>query len=433
MAHPSFLDVLANLARAQLAKRSEIIEQITDEHPTMQFLGFGKPKGGEGTQYEEPVILDDPQTVAATRQQVNLLTTTRAGAVQSKKWITPWVTLKGGITLDFDTIETTKYSSDSTVLIDTMKRHVKGANRTYGREIANQLWRAAGGTVVAATIHTSSGLVTLSNPSQIHLIHNEECFQAADGESPSDELLGSGSLGFVSTINQEAGTFYVSATSGGTAGTPDGWYNSGSTIYLMKYGITGVGDTAVEMLKGIPQWIPTSAPSATPFCNVVRTYNIAKLSGVRASSTLYSGVTSIAERVRIHSTQMAIFGFKMGKRAYFMNPNVANKLEREMRQNHIWTGSEKNPEFGFESIVYRDATGMKEFVLDADVPESGIWLLDRDGCSLRSFGQLPHVVDTDGQTWRKDVDTDDMGMCLTGKCGFIIPAPGTCGYIPLPT
>ena len=52
---------------------------------------------------------------------------------------------------------------------------------------------------------------------------------------------------------------------------------------------------------------------------------------------------------------------------------------------------------------------------------------------MRRFGKLPQVVDWDGNESRLAAGTDDLEHRLTAKVGFIVRAPGACGYISLPT
>ena len=74
-----------------------------------------------------------------------------------------------------------------------------------------------------------------------------------------------GALGYVIAVDTSAGTVTVSATAGGSAGTPTDW--STSFPYLAVYGDVnfasgGLGSSLMLKLAGFGAWIPATAPTS---------------------------------------------------------------------------------------------------------------------------------------------------------------------------
>ena len=216
MAGASFFTTMTEFIETHLV-RKDFVKATKRENATLAFIPQDQSADGSG--YEEPIILSDPNTVAATRAQVQFLQEQAAGSLMGKRWLVPWAELKSGIKVDYKTWLIGKESYDrgngvSSVFLDALKDNIKGAAQSWGRNINDML--CGGSSMLKAVGTISSGVITLASKEDVWKFQHNEVLQAADGEAVGSVLLGAGSVGHIFKIDPDAGTISVATTSGST-------------------------------------------------------------------------------------------------------------------------------------------------------------------------------------------------------------------------
>lgn len=433
MAYANFTSALSAFIRGQVGTedREKIVRMYKWENPTLAIVDTDEK--GQGSQYEEHLFLDTLSTTANTRSQVQALQQTSAGTMLGKKWVVPWGNLKGGVLLDGDAIMTAKAEAakgklaDQTVFLDYVKEHTEGAIKSMGRNLEQLLWAGTGASMGSFTI--STGVCTFTYEEEVLRFQLGQAIQASDGVAVGSVLLGAGSVGYVIKKDPDNKQITVSTTPDGSAGTPSGWTG---TMYAMRYGEFGAGADPTVIIYGLPLWVPTSAPSGA-FCGITRTNYPYELGGVRLTSAEAAG--GIEKRITRFMTKMDLYGFKMpgGKRKLLMNPYNIEMLATALEAKGVRLNPETDKEFGYSKVTWTGVAGTIEIVSVPLCPRGGAWLVDTKAMRMRSFGKFPQVVDWDGNESRLAAGTDDLEHRLTAKVGFIVRAPGACGYISLPT
>lgn len=139
-------------------------------------------------------------------------------------------------------------TTDRESFIRSASAIVDGTMRTATNRLASALFRSGTGSI-GSIGSISSGVITLADAQQVTQFEKNQVLQANatdGGGSPR------AALGYVIARNAVAGTVTVSATFGGSAGTPTGWTTGD---YLLMQGDNN------GKLKGLAAWVPSTAPS----------------------------------------------------------------------------------------------------------------------------------------------------------------------------
>jgi hypothetical protein len=228
-------------------------------------------------------------------------------------------------------------------------------------------------------------------------------------------------VGYVVAVNRNTGVFTVSATSGGAAGTPTNWTG---TMYAFRDGDFG-GSGANRIMLGLGAWIPSSDPSATTFEGVDRTADIARLSGVRLTSTEVANL-SLEQRVKKLVTRMRGRNFGPGPTDIYLNPEkwqaLADSLESRGTRE---IGSDAK--FNYDSIKLAVAGKRVEIFADPFCPYASMWALHMPSIKLAAYDKIPHVLNGDGLEMLRLSTSNDYEHWIQAYPAFCVSAPGYSG------
>jgi len=413
------------------SKPDQVAKLVHEDNTFLKWLPKD-PAGATERRYITPVMYGDPQALAATRagaQTIGQLTGAGSNDIAGQDWIVPY----GGYAASHFVKEADiRLQAGSERWLDVQKEAVDGILRMWGNVMETYLCRGAGHALGSGTI--SSGVITLTNVSEAKNFAPGMILEASanDGSSTAHALINA-SLGYVIAVNANAGTVTVSATDGGSAGTPTSWTG---TMYFFRYkDFQGEGSSydARNIVDSIQQWIPTADPSATAFRNVVRTTSVIALSGVRLTSTEYSRY-SAAQRLRRLAVKFHRVGYNIGgDMAFWASPtqweNIANELEaaghRDLEMKEAVTGT--------TAIKIRGPNGIIPLMSGNRFPDDGAWLLSRNSMKLATAGAFPYVLSGDGLQMLRVSDADTYEQRWKGICALCVRAPGANGYVPLAT
>ena len=315
-------------------------------------------------------------------------------------------------TIDNQTLLATK--SDRAAFVEGLKTVVDGAFRSATLSAASGSFRSGTGTIATGT--NSSGVQTLTHAADAvqFEINMAICASASDGGA----LLGSGSVGYVIAVDRTGGTFTVSTTSGGTAGTPGSW--SGTMYYSVQ------GDNNLKM-KGLIGWLPTTAPtSGDNFFGVDRSKDPVRLAGVRFAGT----GESIEEAIIDASLLVAREGGTPDH--CFLSYGSYAALEKALGAKVQYVDLEGPGEIMFKGIRVNGANSEIKVIPDRNCQVATGYLLELETWKLLSLNDVPHLFRYADGLEALRVYNQDAAECRTGfYANLACFAPGWNGVMTL--
>lgn len=370
-------------------------------------LGYITKKTGavnaSGDLLVAPVLYGNPQGLAGgTSGLANAQTVaaTSGGNTRSKKWTVPFGDYSAAIEISDKLLKLS--GSDIGSYLDAKKEEIDGLYRQWGQIFS---WYLLGTKARNLGSFTElSGVCQLTNPSDIINYAPGMMVQASanDGSATAHALLGSGSIGYVIAVNPNAGTFTVSATDGGAAGTPTSWTG---TMYAFRYGDFGGTASPAIVCDGFGDWCPASDPSSTAFNGVDRTANITALSGVRLTTTETANL-STEDRIKKLVVRMANRGFGAPD-VVFLNPEKWQDVADGLESRGVRDAIGKDAAFGYQKIHVAAGGRLIEIYSDKFVPYSAIYAMKKGAFSLHTPGAFPEIVNGDGLTMLRKATTNN--------------------------
>ncbi|MEI9950807.1 MAG: hypothetical protein WDO74_17960 [Pseudomonadota bacterium] len=400
--------------------KDKIDDLTKKDHPL-----YGQVKKEEdvgGDQYVHPFMFSNPQGLGATLAKAQAGSNqTTGGNLQSRKWICTWGDYSAAVSIGDKVIKASRNNLGA--FLRNQEVEIDGLYKSFGDTFASYLFSNGGQAL--GSFNISSGVCTLINSDDIVNFEVGQILvvSANDGSDPSHIIVGGSAAGYVVAVNRNAGTFSVSATSGGSVATPTNWANG---QFVFRDGDFG-GAGATRILLGLSAWIPSSDPSATSFEGVNRTADITRMSGVRLASTETNGV-SLEQRVKKLITRMTGRNAGPGPDAFYLNPEKWQALADQL-ESRGYREIGKTAEFGYEYItVHAGGKSCKVFA-DAFCPVSTGFALHMDSIKLASLGKVPEVLNGDGLEMLRAANSNDFEYRLQAYPAFIVPAPGFCGRV----
>lgn len=377
-----------------------------------------------GRQYVHPVIYTNPQGLGPTLAKAQAgATQSNGGNLKGKDWNVSYGDYDGVVEIGDKTIKASRNNVGAFLRNQTVE--IDGLYNAFADTFATYLYSNGGRSLGSFTI--SSGVCTLVNADDI--VNFEEgqilVVSANDGSDSSHTLIASSAAGYVIAVNRNAGTFTVSATSGGSAGTPTNW---SGTMFAFRDGDFG-GSGATRSILGLGAWIPSSDPSATAFEGVVRTADVTRLSGVRLTSTEISGL-GLEQRLKKLVTRMTGRNHGPGPTDIFMNTEKWQALadSLESRGKREIGGDAK---FNYSSIKLVMGGKTVEIWGDSFCPINTAWALHMPSIKLASYDKIPHVLNGDGLEMLRKTSSNDYEHRIVAYPAFAVVAPGWCGRVAL--
>jgi hypothetical protein len=390
------------------------------QYSDFPFLGGIKKKVGaanaSGSMLIAPVLFSNVQSMGATLATAQAASITKGGSTKSTKWTVPYGDYSAAVVFERKMLKLS--ASDIGCYLDIKKEEIDSLytqwSATFSWYLLNAKNRALG------SFTESTGVCTMTHADDIVNIQPGMLIVASanDGSSAGHTLIGAPSIGYVIGVNPNAGTFTVSATDGGAAGTPTSWTG---TMYAFRNGDFG-GSGATTICDGFADWCPSSDPSATAFNGVDRTQNITALSGVRLTAAEVDGL-STEQRIKRLCTRMAGRGFGAPD-AVYLNPEKWQDVADGLESRGVRDLTGKDATFGYETI--RVSAGGRQVTLYSDrfVPIGAIYALKRDAFALHTPEEFPAVVNDDGLTMLRKTASNDFELRLSAYPATL----GTPGY-----
>lgn len=294
-------------------------------------------------------------------------------------------------TIQNELLEATK--DDAAAFCDEAKQVVDGVLRNFSNDIAMSIFSdgsGSRGTYGLASGSISTGVIQLDNPAQVvnFEVGMTLVSYSVSGQTPTQST--SDALGYVIGVNRILGQVTVSATPGGSAGTPTNW--STSFPYLAVQGdvnFVSNGLLTANMLRicGMGAWIPLTAPtSSDSFWGQNRSYD-SRLYGIS-----FNGQNESIEEALIDTA--VLLDREGGSPDFvFMNMTSFAAFEKALGSKVTYVEVVHDEvEIAFTGIKIATPYGHITVIGDRNVPPQLAYMIQMDTWKLRSLGKAPHIL-----------------------------------------
>lgn len=298
------------------------------------------------------------------------------------------------VTITNELLEATKDNAGA--FVDEAKLNMDTGFRSISNDLALDLFgngSGARGSFGLAAGSISTGVITLD---QSATVVNFEVGMTLVSYSVSGNTATQSTgaaLGYVIAVDRSNGLVTVSATAGGSAGTPTNW--STSFPYLAVQGDVNfasgglaIGSGLAQKIAGLQSWLPMTAPSSSDsFWGVNRSTDVTRLSGVR-----FNGSNESIEEALIDGA--ALVAREGGQPDMcFMNFASYAALEKSLGAKVQYVDVKHDEaDIAFAGIRIHAPYGPITVVPDRNCPAQTAYLLQMDTWKLRSLGKAPHIL-----------------------------------------
>lgn len=404
------------------------IQNVT-EHERLLYARTAKDGNVSGEEFDEPIIISNPQGIGATRPIVQTAQTqlNTGSNLVGKKWRLTFGDYKAGIVVDEKTIRASK--DDMGSFLRGKGAEIDGLLEALADHYATLEYGDSGHSLGSFTI--SSGVCTLVNPDDIVNVSIGMQIQASanDGTSTGHALLGSGSIGYVFAIDQNAGTFTVASTDAASpaAATPASWTG---TMFAFRSGDFGGGATPNLFFNGLGSWLTSAAPSATLWYGIDRTVST-YLQGVRLTATDIAGAGIEQRLKRLVTRMIGRFGGP-GPSAIYLNPEKWQNLADSMESRGTRPLDGKQGTFGYQYLSLTAGGKKVDVMSDRFCPFATAWALSEKHWKFRSYGPLIDMLRGDGNEMLRRATDDTYEVRVVSFPVFSTPAPSYSGRCAMP-
>lgn len=315
-------------------------------------------------------------------------------------------------------------SNKKAAILPALERQVKMALNGWKRRQGIYLWgtgvgavgqilTAPGGTTSAGTVLTTSQLQLTNVADMKKFQKNVTVGFSADNTGATSQRATVVPL-IVTNLDRDNAilTFNVPvATSCPTFGSTDYLYFDGDYN---------------QVVSGNYAWIPTTAPTSTPFFGLDRTQDIQWLAGWRVSGKGLSPKAAAMKAAKV----IAEAGGKGTH--YFLSPNDYLNLQYELESaGNLRNMKEPGSAIGkystgitFDGIEFMGSMGPIKAFFDINVPDGFPMLMDMSTWTFGTMGDAPYFDSEDGNEILREVDADSFEGRIVGDIQNYTEAPG---------
>lgn len=205
----------------------------------------------------------------------------------------------------------------------------------------------------------------------------------------------SAALGYIIAVNRSSGTVTVSATAGGSAGTPTNWSTSFPYLAVqgdVSFASGGLAAGSALKVSGLAAWLPFTAPgSSDSFWGVNRSTDVTRLAGVR-----FDGSGESIEEALIDASSLVAREGGMPDMA-FMNFGSYAALEKSLGSKVQYVDVKHDEaDIAFAGIRIHAPYGPITVIPDKNCQSLDgsplCYLLQMDVIKFRSLGKAPHIL-----------------------------------------
>lgn len=396
----------------RLYSKADVENAVYKDNP---FYAMVQKEGDfKGTDFAYAVKYRDPLTYSptfATAQALAQSSTT--GAFRTAQFRLTRVKGYQLYTLETEAILATK--GDNAAFLSALTTEVDSALNDFGRNQAKQLYNDGAGDLGQVTV--SSTTFTMQKVDQIANI--EEGMTVVCAATRLGALRNSGTGSVVTGVNRSAGSFTVSSNVDSTA--------TGDYVYVKGSRAAGAITSADYLnIAGLEAWVPATAPDSTTFFNVDRSKDVARLGGHRQDISGFAPEEGLV-------TALNLLAREGGRPSHlFINFSDMGQLQRAMGARAV-TEYQKVGSMLFSSVRLNGPKGDVMVIADQNCPTSVGWLLDLPTWRLKHLGDLPNMIDLDGNRLSRESAADRFEGRMSFYGNLYCKAPGNNMRLVLPS
>jgi hypothetical protein len=403
---------LANLndVAKEVYRPSRLKSLALAKRPLLNWLSKTEKMGGQG--YVVPVWYENPQSVGAS---LSAVITNQENTRQERFFVSDdeFCAMYGVVAIEGKALLGTR--SDMMSYLKAKDMQVQGMVSQLGKRLHESLYGDGNGYLarIGSITNANPAVITFTNKSDVNFFGIGQELVADDtatGASPRD----SGASYGVTKVDRSAGTVTLDAN----AVTTSSW---AADDYLF---IEGDDGTTYAKVTGLAGWLPLSSPSSSDsFFTVNRSLHATRLAGHRIDSSgqeikqsLHQLVTRIAEgeagnpdTIFIHPLAGDVLADQLGAKAETLKYGQKGEMEFSgFRLNHF-------------------ICGPMDFIYDYACPVNRAYVLRKDTWELLHMGDLPHLVQDDGNIALRGSTTDDIQIRGRWFAQLVCNNPGANG------
>lgn len=398
------------------------------EYKRLLYALIAKDPNCSGEIFYEPIIYSNPQGIGATRSiaQSNQALAMPGPNLVGKKWALTFGDYKGGIEIGEREIRASR--DDEGAFMRAKGAELDGILEALADHYSALLYSDSGHALGSGTFNTGTAVVTLTNPDDIvnYAIGMTVQASANDGTSTGHSLLGTGSIGYIFSVDENAGTFTVASADAASpsAGAPAGWTTT--AMYFFRQGDFGGGASPNTFFHGIGAWLTSSAPSAgVTWYGVDRSVS-SKLQGVRLTSGDLAGAGTEQRAKRLITRMTGRVGGP-GPSHVVLNNEKWQSLADSMEARGTRALNKGTAAGGYKSIELAASGADVEVIADRFCPNQLGLALALKHWKFRSYGPLIDTLKGDGNELLRKTTSDTYEVRFVSFPVFSTDAPSYSG------
>jgi hypothetical protein len=310
-------------------------------------------------------------------------------------------------------------SGNPEALAETFKVAMDDALYNMQRSLGFQMFRNGGGArgqLAAASSGVGTTQITLTSTSSMQGFERGMYVNAAATDGTSGSVLAG--KAYITHVDREGKKLTTTAVwTSLIPGITDSYY-------LFRDGDFGAA------IKGFQAWVPDAAPSpAENFFGIDRS-NDTRLYGLR-----YAPASGNIEEVLINASALAQ-DHGSEPDLVILNPldmsNFINQLGSK-RTIPIDARSADKPTVGYRGVMIHGASGPITVLSDPMCQKGKAWMLTQDTWEIWSLGEVPRVLNRDGQETLREASADADELRVGGYLQMVCTKPNANVNITLPT
>jgi len=285
---------------------------------------------------------------------------------------------------------------------------IDGAIETMKRRMGWSLYGNGSGSIGAiAAEPTVAGTTTVTfvNVEDIVKIEVGQTIQFRSGATVRT-YDGAISSGLVSAVNRDTGAFTIAV-----AYTASGDIAANDTCNV-------VGDYNAK-LSGLAAWVPSTAPTSSPFFGVDRSIDTTRLGGIRVASSgkpIEEALVDGARRVGREGLGNPDYVFTGFSRYASLDKSLGSKV----RYKDVEVAG-----ISFRGIEVSGPQGTMTVIPDRDCPEDKMYLIDMSSWGLFSLKEPIMLLNQDGNKMLREATADSLEARVGGYFQVGNTSPGS--------
>lgn len=303
--------------------------------------------------------------------------------------------------------------NNSGAFISALQQEIASAQQNISNSAAQALYGTGSGSIgrISATSNVGTATITLANPDDV--VFFEVGYKLQLSTADGGGAVKSGTVE-VAAVNRVTGQ--ITATGNWTAGIATAAAND--YIFIQ-------GDYDAKM-KGFGAWVPSTAPTSSPFFGVDRSVDVTRLGGWRGDLSSLPIEEALIEG-----------GYLIGRDGgkvdhVFMSfekyADLIKSLGSKVQYVDVMA---KDAGIGFQGVKVNVGKSIATVIPDRNCPADRMFMLQLDTWKLASLEGMPMILDMDGLKTLRVSNEDSLELRVGYYANVICECPGFNGNFSL--